>query len=241
VQVPNALLSAALSQHPPLHSWVAEQAVVHWCVVVSQASPCAQSPATLHPQWPVAVMQAPPPPSTATQLVHIVPTTPHALAVSGEAQVVPLQQVPLHASVAEQALEHVCVVVLHACPEGQPLGPVQPASAASGPPSVLVSGWFGFASVASSPASTPPSLASGGTVESVPVSDTGPSVGTDVSAPPSSGGVPPSMSDRSKLTMSSQPIVVHAMSVTSVANTREARFRIFIPTLHACGASRRRS
>ena len=184
-------------------------------------------------------MQAEPPPSAARQLVHIVPETPHAFALSGEAQVAPLQQVPLHASVAEQVLEQTWIAVLHACPEGQLLGPVQPASAASGPASVPVSDCW----VASSPVSLPESLASGMTVESGPASGvTCPSPGTEVSpAEPSSSGNPPSMSDRSKLTMSSQPVVMHARSVTSVANTREARFRIFIPTLHACEASRRRS
>jgi hypothetical protein len=89
---------SAPSQQPPLQSCVDEHAVVQLCVVALHASPLGQSLATLQPQTPVVVMHCAPA-SPATQLLHIVPGAPQAVAVSGAAHVVPLQQVPLQGCV----------------------------------------------------------------------------------------------------------------------------------------------
>jgi hypothetical protein len=38
-------------QQPPLHARPPEQLVLHWCRVVSHASPTGQSPVALQPHW----------------------------------------------------------------------------------------------------------------------------------------------------------------------------------------------
>lgn len=121
-QVPSVPPSAS-TQHPLLHACDVLHAVVHEFVVTSHACPVGQSVATLHPQVPELAMQAAPA-SRATQLAHIAPGAPHAVAVSGDAHVVPLQQVPLHGWADVQSVVHVCVAALHACPLGhEPAAP----------------------------------------------------------------------------------------------------------------------
>ena len=131
----------APEQHPPLHIWVESlQAVVHELVLGSQAIPSGQSAATLQPHDPVATMHAAPA-SAATQLTHAVPGAPHAVAVSGEAHFAPLQQVPLHAWLAEQVVVHACELRSHASPAAQsllaehPVVPVSPPPPSGDPPS----------------------------------------------------------------------------------------------------------
>jgi hypothetical protein len=86
-----------MPQQPPLQSCVVEHEVVHWCVVVSQASVAGQSVGPLHPQLPPFDPTTHcAPASAAMQLVQVPPPAPHAVGTSGEAQVAPLQHVPLH-------------------------------------------------------------------------------------------------------------------------------------------------
>jgi hypothetical protein len=79
---------------------------VQLCVATSHASPLGQSLATLQPHAPVAAMHCAPA-SPATQLLHIAPAAPHAVSVSGDAQVVPLQHVPLQGSAPLHVVEQV--------------------------------------------------------------------------------------------------------------------------------------
>lgn len=208
---------------------------MHTLVAVLHASPVGQSAAALQPQR-VAMHCAPA--SPLTQLLHIVPAAPQAVAVSGDAHVVPLQQTPWHAWVVSHAVVHVWVVRSHALP-AHPVVAVHPtfpsaASAASGPASIPASEGMTVAS-ASVPVSGPESLASGGfTVESVPVS-LPVSAACPSGATPSgeaSSVTPESISVRSKLTTSSQPDAA-ATTAATITNTRKAaRFRSVIPILH---------
>ncbi len=124
-QTPNAPPSAP-AQQPPLHPCDALHAVVHALVFRSQACPWGQSLAALHPQVPELAMQAAPA-ARATQLEHNAPRAPHAVDVSGEAHVVPLQQVPLHGWLLEQSAVQVCVATSQACPLGHELAAEHPA------------------------------------------------------------------------------------------------------------------
>lgn len=121
-------------QQPPLHGCDTSHALVQVYVRVSHASPCGQSLATLQPQLPVDAMHAAPA-SPAAQLLHIVPAAPHAVLVSGEVQVVPLQQVPLHGWLDEHCAVHAWVTASQAWPTAQSLDPVQPP--ASGDPASI--------------------------------------------------------------------------------------------------------
>jgi hypothetical protein len=54
------------------------------------------------------------PPSPVTQLVHVAPAAPHAVADAVDSQVVPLQQTPLHGWLALQVVVHWWVATSHA-------------------------------------------------------------------------------------------------------------------------------
>jgi hypothetical protein len=164
-------------QQPPWQSWVEEHARVHWPLATSQALPIGQSLALLQPQVPLPLPASTHavPASLVAQVPHIAWTAPQAMAVSGFAQVLPLQQVPLQSDEPEQVVVHAPVVVLHASPVGQLLGPVQPASAASPFASAGASvGASPLASAASAASPFASTVASGGGgVESAVVTSAG--------------------------------------------------------------------
>jgi hypothetical protein len=102
-------------QQPPLHACDAVQVVVHWCIVVLQAEPIAQSVVPLQPQLP--------PPVTAEQRVPFglvvqslqePPEAPQVVCAVPATQVPAEQQPPLHSCVAVQVFVQRWKLVSHA-------------------------------------------------------------------------------------------------------------------------------
>jgi hypothetical protein len=208
-------------QHPPLHACEGEQLAVQVLCVTSHAIPTGQSLALAHPHAPLTHAA---PASAATQFWQMLPLAPHAVAVSGAAQVVPVQQTPLHGWVWLQAVTHPWLEVSHACPVGHWLVAVHPASGtkvSAAPVSPITSAPVSatLESLASSPGRVESTALSPGALPSTPI---GPSA-------PASSPDPASMSDRSKLTSSSHPVVVKA-AITSAATRSKARLRSVIPS-----------
>jgi hypothetical protein len=129
--------NVAPAQQPPLHSvtFGALQPVVQILIAASRqawpaVSPVAagQSPADVHPQWPLT--QALPDGFDASQTVHVGPVA-HALAsVPGWQRPSAPQQAALQFEwlASPHALSHCPVVVLHAVTSGQSSALVQPGS-----------------------------------------------------------------------------------------------------------------
>jgi hypothetical protein len=90
---PVAQVLLAPSQQPPLHGWVAEQAIVQAWVAVLHDWPAGQSAAELQPHAPLTHAVAMP----AVQFAHVPPPEPHALAAWPATQLEPEQQPPLQA------------------------------------------------------------------------------------------------------------------------------------------------
>jgi hypothetical protein len=111
------------AQQPPLHGCSGLQLGVHRCSAPSHASPTLQSAALMQPQVPPLQRW---PALEVVQSTHAPPGAPHALAALPAAQVPFEQQAPLHGAVAEHMVEHKCVVVLHAAPDGQSPDELQP-------------------------------------------------------------------------------------------------------------------
>ena len=98
-------------------------------MVVSHARYAAQSLGPSHPQLPpLAPLMHDGPASPVAHDAHMLPFWPQALFDCVMSQVVPLQQAPLHAWLAEQVVLQAPVAVLHASPTGHPLAEVHPAS-----------------------------------------------------------------------------------------------------------------
>jgi hypothetical protein len=110
-------------QQPPLHWKPPAQLVEHSFVVVLQALPVEQSPGTVQPHLPATQtwLSAP-----VEQLRQAPPIAPQALAAVPATQLVPSQQPPLQARPPTQLDWQVCVVVLHACIDGQSVAALQP-------------------------------------------------------------------------------------------------------------------
>lgn len=103
-----------LEQQPLLHGWVPLHAVVHWCVVPSQAWPPGQSLGSLQPHAPLARQALPL--ALPAQLLQIEPTAPHALVVMPGWQVPAVgaeQQPDWHAVAVEQELTQRWPAVSH--------------------------------------------------------------------------------------------------------------------------------
>ena len=98
------------SQHEPSHVKPPLQPAAHWCVVVLQAVPARQSPATPHPHVPFDSHTAPR--DEPVQTVHVPLLVPHAAVAVPCAHwlVVALQQPPLQVSEAPQLFEHTWLV-----------------------------------------------------------------------------------------------------------------------------------
>jgi hypothetical protein len=197
------------------------------------ASATGQSVALLQPHVPLTHT---PPASAVTQLEHMPPARPQVVAASPGSHVVPLQQTPLQVWVDEHVVVHAPVATSHASPTGQWLDELHPASPescvpVSFPPPSLASLWL--ASLASPwLASLASAAVASGAAESL-ASGSVPSLVASASGPPSgvapSASTPASISDRSKLTSSSQPIVVQAAPTRPVSSTK-ARVRCVIPS-----------
>jgi hypothetical protein len=101
--------------------------LVHTWRTESHAKPPGQSDCALQPQKPpLAFVMHTPPIALPTHEAHSIPAAPHAAIVVPLAQMPPEQQPPLHGCVAEQLGVQLCVARLHAWPDGQSLGPLQP-------------------------------------------------------------------------------------------------------------------
>ncbi len=225
------------AQQPVLQSWVALHAVVHVWVVVSHAWFAGQSVGPLQPHAPAGPapeMTHAEPAALPTQVVHTAaPEALHAVCDSVATQVPfveALQHVPLHGWLDEHAVVHTWVPRSHAWPTAHPLEAEQPAS--PGPVSTPVSNG---ASPASARAASLASAASAGSVASVPASSCD-GLSVEASTEPSAS-VPPSMSERSKLTRSSHPVVAKPATAKTPTSS-SARFRSVIAFLQV-GAARR--
>jgi hypothetical protein len=184
----------------------------------------------LHPQAPAgpepAITHAEPWTTFPAQLAHVAPAAPQALWVSVVWHVpldAALQQVPLQGWLDEHDAVHVWFPRSHAWPTGQPLDAEHPASPI--PVSTPVST---AESLESGAAASP---ASPGTVESTPESTTTlPSALDTTSSVDASAEVPPSISERSKLTRSSHPVVAKPATAKTPTSS-SARFRSVIAFL----------
>jgi hypothetical protein len=133
----------AAEQQPPLQSCVDEHAVVHACVVVSQAEPDGQSVVLEQPQAPPTHAV---PIDFPAQSAHVAPEAPQAAGVLPALQVPAVaaeQHPPLQGWFVLQSRVQVAVMREHASPSGQLAVDTQ---------GIPVSGW-----PASCPASCPAS------------------------------------------------------------------------------------
>jgi hypothetical protein len=110
-------------QHAPMHGWLALHAVEHRCVVVLHAEPAGQSAVELQPHAPATHCE---PMLLPAQSMHAAPLAPQPVAAVPVLQVPLAQQPPWQSAELEHAVEHRCVVALHACPVGQSPATMQP-------------------------------------------------------------------------------------------------------------------